>query len=659
MATAIAIALAGFGITAIEAAPLGAVDASSGRHGVGPADLAKPSSSEAIRFVPLRELPTMLDEGAFSSNKGIEEVDAVLHRTAQTHSRVPAPLTATAVVMASWLAQPDVTAQVHHLYEAGIPVAVLRGDDPSDIALAAHAFGAAMRAKVAIYFRGSNGKLDIVGAGGDEEVLTPADMADRVTMAIHLVAQGVDEVARASEMTRNSRTAASMAAASGDAPYVPRIELTGTMPGTNGSSIRTDVTVLRDSTVSRDVKRVISRATYQANPQNNGLSMDNRVLTIPDRYRLMQSIGRSDYAPTDTVDIYPVSDGRTDITFSESRQSTTNYGFNISPNIERELIQQVPNASAKAGFGFDFAKSYTDQKSIQFTVKDYYIATSSEVDDIFSQTTWNFRLADNIRNNVKYFGNRRPVNNITPMMRQAQAATYAAWNLPGSFEGWAEVRAEFTIHNRVFNPYANEGREIGKDNATILMGVFIDTSSPYLTRATTMLIQSSVGAGSCLQTQSDAPGVSLGVCDSSPGRKSQQWTFDERGRYQNRETKQCLQADGASGGLGMNECSLDQRQRFSWVADRIHNLYNNDNTGLRLVAGAGGAVNVSSGKQALPPNINHPLLVPWSSYPGAAEKGDTVPGFRNEKQIDPDWVGRYMAIPNNERWDVIPLRVGL
>lgn len=628
---AMLLALASVGIASAVAAPLGAVDSSSGRHGVGPNGLAKPSSSEPIRFVPLRELATMLDKGAFSSNRGIEGVDAVLRRIAQTHSHGPAPLTDTAVVMASSLAQPDVTAQVHALYEAGFPVAVFRGDDPSDVAVTAHAFGAAMRAKVAIYFRGSDGKIDVVGAGGDDEVLTPADMADRVATAVRVVAQNIDEVAR------NSRTVASTAAASSDAPLVPRIDMTFTLYGRAGSSIRSDITVLRDSTVSRDLKRVISRATYQANPVDNGLYMDNRALIIPDYYRLTQGIARSDGALTDTADIYPASTGSTDITFSENKQSNTNYGFNISPEIERSLIEQVPNAAAKAVFGFNFGKSYLDEKSIQFTIKDYYVATSSQVaDQRFSQTTWDLRLEDNIRNNVKYFGSDRPLNNITPMMHQAAAQTYAVWSLPGSFEGLATVRSQFTIQNRVFNPYANEGRLTDVDPSSMVLYTEIDAASPYLTRETTVLIRSSVGAGSCLQTKFGTPVVSLGVCDASPALRSKQWTFDEQGRYRNRDTNQCLQSDGgASGGLRTSPCSLDQQQRFRWVADRIHNLFNNDDTGFRLVAGTGGAVNILSGKQALPPNINHALLVPWSSYPGAAESGDTVPGFLNATPIPP------------------------
>jgi len=651
---AMLLALASVGITLAVAAPLGAVDSSSGRHGVGPADLAKSSSSEPIRFVPLRELATMLDKGAFSSNKGIEGVDAIVRRTMQSHSRAPAPLTDTAVVRASSLAQSDVVAQVYDLYEAGIPVAVVRDDDPSDVALAAHTFGAAMRAKVAIYVRGSNGKVDVVGVGGDDEVLTPADMADRLETAIRVVAQSIDEVAR------NSRMVSSTVEASSEAPIVPRIELSATKLGQAGSSIQTDITVLRDSSVSRDFKRVISRVAYQANPVQGGHFADRRALVIPDSYRLTQDIARSDGARTDTVDIYPASTGSTDITFSESRQSNTNYGFNISPEIERSLIDQVPNASAKVGFGFNFAKSYTDEKAIQFTLKDYYIATSkADVGNGFSRTTWELRLADNIRNNLNYFGRDRPLNNITPMMLKGVAQTYAAWNLPGSFEGTVTVRAQFDITMRVFNPYANEGRIVGQDPSSLGLDVVIDASSPYITREPTVLIRSSVGAGSCLQTHAGTLGVSLATCDASPAGKSQQWTFDEQGRYRNRLTKQCLQSAGSAGSLSMGDCAIDHRQRFAWVADRIHNLYNNDNTGLRLVAGAGPKVNISSGNQVLPPNINHVLLEPWSSYPGAAERGDTVPGFRNATPINPEWVGRYQVIPNNERWDVIPLRAGL
>ncbi|WP_250626508.1 RICIN domain-containing protein [Pinirhizobacter soli] len=654
-AIAIAIALAGVGITPVEAVPLGAVDSSSGRHGASPTSLANPSSSEPIRFVPLRELATMLDKSAFLSNRGVEGVDAILRRGAQTRAIAPASSTDTAVVMASSLAQPDVIGQVYGLYKAGLPVAVIRSDDPSDVALTAHAFGAAMRAKVAIYFRGPDGKIDVVGAGGEGEVLTPAGMAERMATAIGIVTKNIDEV------RKNSRTMAPMAEALDDAPLVPRIDMTMTMTGMVGSSIRGDVTVLRDSTVSRDSKRVISRVTYQANPKDGGFFDNRRALVIPDSYRLTQAIARSDDALTDVADIYPMSNGSTDITFSETKQSTTNYGFNISPEIERSLVQQVPNASAKAGFGFNFAKSYMDEKAVQLTVKDYYVATSSgTAEQRFSQTTWNLRLADNIRNNTRYFGSDFPVNNITPMMNQAAAQNYAIWNLPGAFEGMVTLRAQFDMEMRLFQPYANENRIVGTDPSTVKLDMEIDASSPYLTREPTVLIRSSVGAGSCLQTQFVGAGMALVECDASPTARAQQWTFDEQGRYRNRATNDCLQSDAdTSNSLRMVACSLDQRQRFRWVADRIHNLFNNDDTGLRLVAGTGGAVGVSPGTQTLPPNVNHGLLVPWSSYPGAAEVGDTIPGFNNATPIPPDWVGRYQVIPNNERWDVIPLRAGL
>lgn len=651
------IALAGVGISSAVAAPLSAMDSPSGRHVVGSPGLAEPSSSEAVRFVPLRDLATMLDKGAFASNKGVKGGDATLRRTAQTPSDGSAASTHAAVVSASSLGNPDTRAHVHDLYEEGFPVAVIRGDDPSDVALVTQAFGAAIPAKVAIYFRGRDGKIEVVGAGGDDEGLTPADLADRVATAIRLVTQGIDDVARTSEKTRNSRSAMSMATVN-STHLVPRIDMSMTRTGMEGSWIRSDITVLRDSTNNRDFKRVISRVSYQANPKDGGHFIDRFVLVIPDSYRLTQDIGRSDGARTDTVDLYPASTGSTDITFSETRQSTTSYGFNISPEIERSLTNQVPNAAAKASFGFNFGRSHTDEKSINFTLKDYYIATSQvHLADGFSRTTWNLRLADPIRNNNRYFGHPRPLNNITPMMRQGAAQTYAMWNLPGAFEGTVTVRASFAAEMRLFRPRENETRIVGWDPSSLQMDVQIDASSPFLTREPTVLIRSSVGGGRCLQRIGSGE-VTLGICDTGPAARTQQWTLDEQGRYRNRSSGQCLQSNGASGGLGLGNCSADHRQRFRWVADRIHNLYNNDDTALRLVAGSGSAVTISQGTQALPPNINHALLAPWSSYPGAPEGGDTVPGFDRATPISSDWVGRYRTIPNNERWDVIPMRVG-
>jgi hypothetical protein len=560
--------------------------------------------------------------------------------------------------------------KVKAMVDAHMPVLVLSaGTSESDLHAVSEFFGFASRATVAVYVR----------AGGEWRSFSidvpTIHATDMRTAARQLVSEVRDVVDKENAVARSpsrswERQANVVEEDVGERHALPRLTFTDTQFASsgNGSSVTLNMTVIRDSSRNTDKFVVVSKASYNMIPHENGLS--GGELTIPYKYKMSQNL-RSPGASVDLslVEQFPRTDSRTDIDISETRTKQTSYGFNISRQISGGLQGQVPEASSKIAFGFDFSRTYTEEKSIAFKTRDYFVISSASPATGGVKTEWTIELAPFIFGDKGYFGKPPSQGRVTPTMRASSPEVFAVWEFDATYDKTISLDAQSTIENAKYDGSKITTSPDPRYQPTA--GIYLDLGSAYLTRETTVFIRSEKGNGGCLWD--DGGDVVLRTCPdtSAPSfldQKHAQWRFDNNGRYVNRGTGQCMQM--LPTGLSprgyeviTGRCALTNDQHWEWRADRIYSLYNGAADEWRLHVSADGYVQVrieDTGKyQDLPKNPFQDLLIPWSNYPSKPVPGVFVPVLEGpQAPIPDDWL-RFNAVGPDQTWKVTVLRQSL
>ncbi|WP_331991238.1 RICIN domain-containing protein [Dyella sp.] len=529
-------------------------------------------------------------------------------------------------------------------------------------------FGFASNAAAAVYVRTGNQwrvfSLDIPSASHDVHVAARQLVSD-----VHEIMGKRQEAPRG--VSRGGSEHDNRADADiGERHALPRMDLSETRYASsgNGSSATLNMTVIRDSTTSKDKFVVVAKSSYNMIPHDNGLS--GGTLTVPYRYKLSQNFRSADatIAPS-LVEQFPLSDNRTDINISDTRVKETTYGFNISREISGGLQGRVPDASTKLKFRFDFSRTYKEEKAIAFSVKDYFLISSSQPASGGVAAQWSIELAPAIFGNKEYFGKKPTIERVTPTMRAASPQTFAIWEFDAAYQGTISLDAQSTIENAKYDGSKVEVTPDSRYQAAA--GLTVDLGSAYLTRETAVFIRSEKDNGGCLWD--DGGNVVLRTCPDT-GRptfldeKHAQWRFDGEGRYINRGSGQCMQMlpSGLSPGghqVITARCTLNNDQHWEWRADRIYSLYNGAADDWRLHVSPGGLVDVRTEDkdryQDLPKNPFHDLLIPWSNYPSQPVPGVFVPVLTgNQPPIPEDWL-RFKAVGPDQTWKITALRQSL
>jgi len=560
--------------------------------------------------------------------------------------------------------------QVKAMFDAHIPVLVLgAGTSESTLRAVSGVFGFASRASVAVYVR----------AGSQWHVFSidvPLDQHGDMRMTARQLVSEVRELTGKGEQISDG-TAATMSRQDtreepelGERHALPRMNLTETQYASsgNGSSVTLDMTVIRDSTTSRDKFVVVAKTNYNMIPHDNGLS--GSTLTVPYRYKLSQSL-RSPGATVEPslVEQFPITDMATEINISDTRTKETTYGFNISREVSGGLQGKVPEASAKLKFGFDFSRTYREEKSIALSIKDYFLISSARPVSGGVAAEWTMELASAIFGDKEYFGKPPTINRVTPTMRAASPQTFAVWEFDASYQEMISLDAQSTIENVKYD--GNKVEVTPDPRYQAVAGLTVDLGSAYLTRETSVFIRSEKGNGGCLWD--DGGNVVLRSCPDTGGptfldEKHAQWRFDGNGRYINRGSGQCMQMlpSGLSPGghqVITARCTLNNDQHWEWRADRIYSLYNGAADDWRLHVNPGGLVDVRTEDkdiyQDLPKNPFQDLLIPWSNYPSQPVPGVFVPVLTGaQPPIPDDWL-RFKAVGPDQTWKITVLRQSL
>jgi hemolysin len=565
------------------------------------------------------------------------------------------------------LGEASVRGRVLDMFLRGGAVLVLRTSDSIEVNAALNAiFGAVSHATIAVYYRSDDSTL--------QTFTINARLDDGFDLSAVMERLG-DELEAAMRKSSLSRASALLLANDVDLVALPRLNLSETaFPATpNGSSVTVTASVVRHSSRDRDVLNVVSKAAYNLIPHHRGLS--GGALIVPGKYNMKQTLsldgsGSPAYTPV-LVEQFPTSDSRTEITIQERKQTTTSYGFNISPEISAGLQGSIPEASAKLSYGFTFGKEYVDEKQLAFTSRDYFLGSAASSPMAYtSRSELNLELAPFIRSNPGYFGKPPEEQKVTATMRQSSPETYAVWELDGRYLGAINLNVQSVITNASFDGSRVEDIPDPRPQAVATLSFY--ANSPYLTRETSVFLQSQKGDGGCLR---DANGtVSVQACPNTSHPSwvddvHAQWQLDSEGRYFNRGSKRCMEMlpTGSAPNLGgeviVRPCELKNSQRWVWRADRIYTLYDNASMGWRLYVDSSNVVRVRiedhDKYQDLPTNPNHILLPPWSDYPLVPKPGAVVPSLGGfPREIPADWF-RFGAVGSDQVWRVVTLRQGL
>jgi len=324
------------------------------------------------------------------------------------------------------------------------------------------------------------------------------------------------------------------------------------------------------------------------------------------------------------------------------------------------------------GATFDFTREYTSTNRLSFSIKDYAIAAGITAPSSQSRRSmWELPLAASISHAADYFGRSPSPARMTPSMHQVTASGATTWIVPGTFAGTLNVLAGGSISNRSFRGRGVETIPDPRPQPTAT--TLIRADSPYLTRETTVFIQSRAGNGGCLRDNGGVVGIAACPDSSHPGWMDDlhaQWQLDTHGRYYNRGSKQCMQiltqgiSSNSGGEVITARCSLGLDQRWEWQADRIHSLHGDGYPDWRLHVSNQRIEARTSGKpelQRLPSNPFHALLAPWSTYPRKPDSTAFIPKLDNLGPSQPvsDEVKALNPPLPQERWELIILRQGL
>ena len=429
-----------------------------------------------------------------------------------------------------------------------------------------------------------------------------------------------------------------------------------------GQSLTREITVIRDSTASKDQFNVIMKTS--------GLIKGGA--DVAPQCRPVACIGYTQYYLVDAMLDYgrnaqptvartlPETTSLTDLTYNHTESETTSFGFNLGADAEKALAGN-PAAAIKPSFGFNFGKSYTKSTSITFTVKDYSTAVESrhEEPNYYPcnscvrppgvRNTWKYQISQEILNRF------RDDRTMTPAMRQFAPQSYSSWTFKVSGgKHPIKLAASSSVMQR-----NGLGRSSGPVVRVKTSAVTIDLDSPYLHREPVVILQSKENAGRCLIN--DGRGAAtLGTCSRDVTHRAGQWYLDSFDRYVSRLDGRCLAVNERNARqVEVVACNDRSAQKWYWAADRINSKLNGGDSGWRLFVD-GNAVKARidpKRQQVIPNNPNQVLLSPWSTYPGAPVAGATIPTLGiPQPQVPEAWVRTFRDIPSTERWEPVALR---
>lgn len=478
----------------------------------------------------------------------------------------------------------------------------------------------------------------------------------------------------------------------------------------NGARVAFTATVTRDISRTHDSKLITVKSEAEVIPHQRGLDTrkDNPLWWVPIWPYTMLPHGAGIYVPGEygmstwlmwpdnetpgarLLTHHPRTDGSTDRSITDKHVTTTTWGVSVSPEASKGLADGKISTSGKLPASFSYSETHTDEQSVTMTLKDYSTAFAEFQVENQLEASWRFPLADDISAKPAYFGKPAKTAGRTPMMKQAGLETAATWRVDGAYEGLLKITSAATVTNRYFHHQAKTTGDVMDCHkkvvvidstpceVTVITGrgpsekrefvataqpvatVIMDLSTPYLTRTSTVLLQSLGHADRCItQRPGASPQIALEPCDRAEGYRVQQWLMDEAGRYVNRSSGMCLEMDPTRGGIRAATCSQALSQQWEWRADRIHSRFEGGR--LRLHADASGlSATFRPGKDALlPVNATNALLPPWTTYPLKPRKGDHVPGFNFQAEPIPDAYLAFGDVDNEQRWAAVPLIFGI
>jgi hypothetical protein len=554
---------------------------------------------------------------------------------------------------------PAEEATLARLFEQGAPVLLhMDSGTPDDLARVSALFGIAPR----------SGDMIVRNDGGDIEVFgaSPESGADASSL-LHALATSTEPVPpQASQFARLQSVPAVEADDPGGAVTLPARRYRHNLVDEKGEV--TGVTIIdlvRSRTVSSDFKLVTVTSKASITPANNGVS-DGAVTgknawtaDLPLEYRLRHTV-TADEAKVTYVDHFPVTDGRTDFTQTDTETRRLSIGGETGAEISSSgKADEV--LAAKLPFTLTGGYEHSWQSSLTTTFKDYSILA---IPGTPGSVTWKAIIAPKLKHVlVKRWGADLPVlteEKVTPMMRSATFEAISSWQVPGAYEGLANVMisAGYDLDRKKWwwnRTQVKHSQELVPRDIALDYVVRLD--DPYLSAEITVLIRSATGSGACLRDNG-------GVVDLAPCRateRSQMWGLDAASRYVNRGSGRCLSAQPATRSVVTESCeNITFEKQWQWRADRLHSLI--DHTRYRLYV-AGGQVHVApQGKfPDFPANFSSPALEPWTNYPAAPRQGiDHVVGKAGTRPIA---VGaEYAGIPavsDDQRWHIEVLRQGL
>ena len=550
-----------------------------------------------------------------------------------------------AFVDARQLAYDEVKEETRALFDAGIPIAVFTppGSPAAARNQAVRLFGAASGADLTIYARQAGGGVRSFSTPIGESLHYP-DKARRIQRFQQAVANHIDGLPAIDRAPARSSRASATGTAS--TAHLPIFEFTDTTYGRDGQYLTREITVVRDSTASKDEFNVIMKTSGLINGGHDLVSPDGYTAT----YHVDAELHHLKDAKPTTLRAYPETTGVTDINFNRDESRATNYGFNMEASAEA-TFSLTPSATVKTSFGFNYSKNHSKSTSIAFSVQDYSTTLGASSSSGKTAHSWKFDLSEQALASFRK-------NGATPAMKQLSPQTYSVWTLKAS-----EVeRSTITLAAR--SGVTQKGSSTHKADRVISDSLTVNLDSPYLHREPVVLLRSQADAGYCLVNRPDDKLV-LGACTTVPERKVQQWYMDAAGRYVNRGNGKCLtvQADGDEH-VKLADCGSDATQEWYWSADRINSRYNGGDNGWRLFvenAAVGEPVKARidvEKQQFIPDNINYVLLHPWSSYPRAPTSDDTIPVLHGgaPTRVPDTWASSYNSVPSGERWEPEALR---
>jgi len=549
-------------------------------------------------------------------------------------------------------------ATLTRLFEQGAPV-LLHMDSrlPDDLARVSALFGIAPR----------SGDMIVRHDGDDIEVFgtSPQSGADASSLLDALAASTESAPPDASQSARLQSLSAVDADAPGAAALPARryrhnlVDSKGEVTGV------TIIDVVRSRTVSSDFKVVTVTSKASITPADTGVSDGSLTgknawtADLPLEYRLRHAVTADD-AEVTHVDFFPVTDGRTSFTQTDTEARKFSIGGETGAEISSSG-KADETLAAKLPFKLTAGYEHSWQSSLTTTYQDYSILA---IPGTAGSVTWKALLSPKLKNVlVKRWGADLPVlteETMTPMMRSATFEALSSWQVPGSYEGLANVTitAGYDLDRKKWwwkrSQLAHSQERVPRE---VVLDYVIRLDDPYLTAEITVLIRSATGSGSCLRDNDGV--VDLAPCLAT--QRNQMWGLDGASRYVNRGSGRCLSAQPATRSVVTESCeNITFEKQWQWRADRLHSLI--DHTRYRLYV-AGNQVHVApKGHFAdFPANFSSPALEPWTNYPAKPRQGiDHVVGAAGTRPlvVGPEYAG-IPAVSDDQRWHIEVLRQGL